>query len=51
MTNFQRTADWLAACGKDQNEENVSVQIGCQLEEICEFMSCLRTEKDVYARL
>ena len=51
MTNFQRTADWLASCGKDQNEENVSVQIGCQLEEICEFMSCLRTDKDGYARL
>ena len=51
MTNFQRTSDWLAACGKDQTEENVSVQIGCQLEEICEFMSCLRTAKDGYARL
>jgi len=51
MSNFERTADWLAACGKDQNEENVSVQIGCQLEEICEFMACLRTDKDGYARL
>ena len=51
MSNFERTADWLAACGKQQTEENVSVQIGCQLEEICEFMSCLRTDKDGYARL
>ena len=51
MSNFARTADWLAACGKQQTEENVSVQIGCQLEEICEFMSCLRTDKDGYARL
>jgi predicted HAD superfamily Cof-like phosphohydrolase len=51
MSNFERTADWLAACGKEQIEENVSVQIGCQLEEICEFLASLRTDKDGYARL
>ena len=51
MSNFDRTADWLAACGKEQTEENVSVQIGCQIEEICEFLACLRTDKDGYARL
>lgn len=35
-SNYQRTADWLAACGKEPNEKNLSVQFGCHLEEICE---------------
>lgn len=35
-TNYQRTADWLQACGKVPNEKNLSVQFGCHLEEICE---------------
>lgn len=41
MTNFQRTASWLAACGKDQTSDNLSVQIGCHIEEFVEFLNCL----------
>lgn len=37
-TNFQRTADWLAACGKEPNEKNLSTQSGCHLEEFCELL-------------
>lgn len=37
-SNYQRTADWLAACGKEPNEANLSVQIGCHIEEFIEFM-------------
>lgn len=39
MTNFQRTAAWLHACGKGQTVPNLSVQIGCHIEEFCEFLS------------
>lgn len=43
MTNFERTSRWLAACGKTPgNEENLSVQIGCHIEEFAEFMSTIR---------
>lgn len=38
MTNYQRTAAWLAACGKSQSISNLSVQIGCHLEEVVEFL-------------
>ena len=41
MTNYQRTASWLAACGKEPNGENLSVQIGCDLEEIAEYLETL----------
>ena len=51
MTNFQRTADWLKACGKEPNETNVSLQIGCHIEEFCEFLGTLRCESDGYAKL
>lgn len=50
-TNFQRTAEWLAACGKTPNEQDASVQIGCHLEELCEFLGTLRTASDGYAKL
>ena len=50
-TNFQRTKAWLEACGKEPSPENLSVQIGCQIEEFCEFLACLRTESDGYAKL
>ena len=43
--NFQRTADWLAACGKQPgNEQNLSVQIGCHLEETVEFLNTVYIE-------
>ena len=40
-TNFKRTADWLKACGKEPSPTNVSVQIGCDIEEQVEFLECL----------
>jgi predicted HAD superfamily Cof-like phosphohydrolase len=51
MTNYERTRAWLIACGKEPSPENVSLQIGCQLEEICEFLATLRTDSDGYAKL
>lgn len=50
-SNYQRTADWLKACGKEPNPANLSLQIGCQIEEFVEFLKTLRTEKDGYAKL
>lgn len=41
MTNYQRTAAWLHACGKEPSAENLSVQIGCHIEETLEFFSTL----------
>lgn len=41
MTNFQRTAAWLHACGKERNAENLSVQIGVHIEEFVEFLQAL----------
>lgn len=51
MTNYQRTADWLAACGKTPSPENLSVQVGCHIEEFCEFLKTLRTDSEGYAKL
>lgn len=51
MSNYQRTADWLAACGKEPGPENVSVQTGCHIEEFCEFLKTLRTDSEGYAKL
>lgn len=51
MSNYQRTADWLKACGKKPDIEGLSVQIGCDLEEYCEFMKTLRTDSEGYAKL
>lgn len=51
ITNYARTAWWLAACGKHPSMENASVQIGCHIEEFCEFLRCLRTDSDGYAKL
>lgn len=41
MNNFQRTSAWLHACGKEPNEHNVSIQIGCHIEEFVEFLDCI----------
>ena len=51
MTNFDRTAAWLKACGKEPNQENLSVQSGCHIEEFCEFLRTLRTDSEGYAKL
>lgn len=51
MTNYQRTAAWLKACGKKPGPEALSVQIGCDLEETAELLRCLRVSGDGWARL
>lgn len=52
MTNHDRTALWLVACGKQPgNPQHLSVQAGVDLEEICEYLQCLRVSKDGWARL
>jgi predicted HAD superfamily Cof-like phosphohydrolase len=44
MTNFQRTADWLQACGKTPSVATLSLQIGCHIEEFAEFLDCLKID-------
>jgi predicted HAD superfamily Cof-like phosphohydrolase len=51
MTNFERTANWLKACGKEPTQENLSTQSGVHIEEFCEFLACLRTDSEGYAKL
>lgn len=51
LTNYDRTANWLKACGKEPNIEGLSVQIGCHLEEICEFLGALRSDSEGYGKL
>ncbi len=52
MTNYQRTADWLHACGKvPRHAGDLSVQIGVDLEETAELLRCLRVSKEGWARL
>lgn len=46
-TNFHRTAAWLHAAGKRRNNpEHLSVQIGCDAEEIAEWFECVRVSDD-----
>ena len=52
MSNFQRTADWLATCGMTPGDaQQISTQIGCQIEEFCEWLRCLRVGNDGQAML
>lgn len=51
MTNYQRTADWLKACGKEPNAGALSVQLGVDIEETAELLRCLRVSKEGWARL
>lgn len=51
MTNYQRTKAWLEACGKEPSPENLSTQIGVDLEEQAELLRCLRVSKEGWARL
>ena len=53
MTNYQRTAAWLAACGKapaahtiSDQMAHLSVQIGCHLEEVAELLEAIRTDSE-----
>lgn len=49
-TKYQRTAAWLAACGKQpHNPEQASTQLGCHLEEMREQLECLRVSQDGWA--
>lgn len=41
MTNYERTAAWLMACGKEPTAANLSVQIGCHIEEFIELLGTL----------
>lgn len=42
MNNFDRTAAWLKACGKTPGDPaDLTVQIGCHIEEFLEFLDCL----------
>lgn len=43
-SNFQRTAAWLHACGKGKTVSNLSVQIGCDMEEYAEFLEVLELD-------
>lgn len=47
--NFLRTASWLANCGKEQSEANLSVQVGVHIEEFLEFVDQLEDVLPVYA--
>lgn len=45
VTNFDRTAAWLMACGKEPlNPSHLSVQIGVHFEEIIELLECIDTD-------
>jgi len=45
-TNFQRTAAWLHACGKGKTVANLSVQIGCDMEEYAEFLTNVELDSE-----
>ena len=51
VNNYERTARWLKACGKEPNQDDLVVQIGCHIEELCEFLAVLRTDKEGYGKL
>ena len=51
MTNYERTTAWLKACGKEPSPANASLQIGCHIEEFCEFLKVLRPDGDGHAKL
>lgn len=53
MTNFDKTANWLKACGKEQgNTGHITTQLGCVIEEFTELLSRIKTNNcEVYKRL
>ena len=51
MSNYQRTIDWLQACGKTPTPESLSVGVGCHIEEFCEFLRQLAPNSDGYTLL
>ena len=44
-SNYQRTANWLKACGKEPTTENLSVQTGCMAEEFREVLDAMSFHK------
>lgn len=46
LTNFQRTAQWLHACGKTPSVQHLSTQIGCHLEEFVELLCCIELDSN-----
>lgn len=48
-SNYQRTADWLSACGKKPSAPTLSLQIGCDMEEMAEYLACLRLDSNTDA--
>jgi predicted HAD superfamily Cof-like phosphohydrolase len=50
-SNYERTVAWLKACGKEPSIDNLSVQIGCHIEEFCEFLGALRSDSEGYGKL
>lgn len=52
QSNYQRTAAWLHACGKQPgNAEHASVQIGVHCEEVSEQLECLRVSQDGWSKV
>jgi predicted HAD superfamily Cof-like phosphohydrolase len=51
LNNYERTARWLKACGKEPSPEGLAVQIGVHIEEFVEFLRTLRTDSEGYAKL
>lgn len=47
MTNYERTAAWLVACGKTPCPAHLSIQIGCDIEEQAEFLQCLEFDSEL----
>ncbi len=44
-SNYKRTADWLAACGKSpENPKDLSCQIGVHLEEVVELLRTIEID-------
>lgn len=50
--NYQRTAAWLHACGKERrNPEHVSTAVGVHIEELSEQLELLRVSQDGWAKV
>ncbi len=51
MTNFDRTAAWLHACGKGKTVPNLSVQVGCHIEEFIELFDAFELSNEMDQRI
>ena len=41
QTNFDRVSSWLKIAGKEQNNKNLSTQVGVHLEEVAEMLDAM----------